>query len=392
MSRLPFRLGPVLFLAAIFYIGFVSRVMLAPLLPILEPALGLGHGEAGLLFLALALGYSTGLLASGWVSARLGHRRTIAFSSVTVGLAALGMAIAPSILWLALGYGLLGAFSGLYLPSGVATLTDQTREAHWGKVIGIHELAPNLGYITAPLLAEVLLRIVSWRGVLGTIGSLALLLGGLYGWRGQGSDRRGEPPSLATLRLLASEPPLWVAAAIFAVSIGAVLGLYMMMPLFLVNELGLTREWANTIIGLSRLSGLVAVLGAGVITDRIGTRRALVLVLTCTGSLTILLGLLRGPLATPVLVFLHSAACASFFPAGFALVSQLVAPEHRSVAVSVVTLLGFLFGGGAVPSAVGIVAEAYSFASAFTGVGVLVLLCVAPLLRLRPAPSMAKQL
>lgn len=384
MSRLPFRLAPVLFLAAIFYLGFISRVVLAPLLPVLEPALGLGHGRAGSLFLALALGYSAGLLGSGWVAARLGHRRTITLSSVTVGLAALGMAAAPSILWLALGYGLLGAFSGLYLPSGVATLTDQTQETHWGKVIAIHELAPNMAYITAPLLAEALLRVFSWRGVLATIGSLALLLGGLYGWRAGGSDRRGEPPSLATLRLLACNPSLWAAAALFAVSIGAVLGLYMMMPLFLVNELGLTHEWANTIIGLSRLSGLIAVFGAGLIVDRIGARRALVLFITGTGSLTVLLGVVRGPLATPVLVFLQSAACACFFPAGFALVSQLFTPQHRTLAVSAVSLAGFLFGGGVVPSAIGFIAEAFSFASAFTGVGVLTLMSLALLVRPMP--------
>ncbi len=387
MPRLPFRLGPVLFLAAIFYIGFVSRILLAPLLPILEPALGLGHGGAGSLFLVLALGYATGLLGSGWVTARLGHRRTITLSCVTVGLAALGMAAAPSIVWLALGYGLLGAFSGLYLPSGVATLTDQTAEAHWGKVISIHEVAPNLAYITAPLIVESLLRVFSWRGVLTTVGSTALILGVLYGWRGRGSDRRGEPPNLATLRLLLGNPSLWVAAALFAVSVGAVLGLYMMMPLFLVNELSVTHEWANTLIGLSRVSSLVAVFGAGLITDRIGTRRALLLFLAATGSLTILLGALRGPLATPAFVFLQGAACACFFPAGFALVSQLFPPQHRSLAVSAVLLMGFLFGGGVVPSAVGILADAYSFAAAFTGVGVLTLMALAPLLRLAPVKA-----
>ncbi len=378
---------PVLFLAALFYLGFVSRIILAPLLPILEPVLGLGHGEAGSLFLALAVGYSIGLFASSWVSACLGYRRTITLSSVGVGLAALGMAVAPSVLWLALGYGLVGAFSGLYLPSGVGTLTDQTQQAHWGKVIAIHELAPNLAYITAPLVAEGLLKALSWRGVLATIGGVALLLGVLYGWRGRGSDRQGEPPRLAALGNLARDPSLWVVASLFVVAIGAVLGLYMMMPLFLVNELGLDRERANTIVGLSRLAGLLAVYCAGLITDRVGAQRALVLFLSAIGGLTLLLGLLRGPLATPALLFLQCAACASFFPAAFALVSQLFAPQRRNLALSVVLLVGFLFGGGVVPSAIGWIAQAFSFASAFSGVGALTLLSLVGLLGLRRPPN-----
>ncbi len=377
----------MLFLAALFYLGFVSRIVLAPLLPVLEPAFGLGHGEAGSLFLALAVGYSIGLFASSWVSARLGYRRTITLSSVGVGLAALGMAVAPSVLWLALGYGLVGAFSGLYLPSGVGTLTEQTQQAHWGKVIAIHELAPNLAYISAPLVAEGLLKAMSWRGVLGTIGSLALLLGGLYGWRGRGSDRRGEPPRLAALGSLARDHSLWVVATLFVVAIGAVLGLYMMMPLFLVNELGLDRQRANTIVGLSRLSGLLAVYSAGLITDRVGAQRALVLFLSAIGSLTLLLGLLRGPLITPALLFLQCAACACFFPAAFALVSQLFTPQRRNLALSVVLLVGFLFGGGVVPSAIGWIAQVFSFASAFSGVGALTLISLVGLLGLRRHPN-----
>jgi NNP family nitrate/nitrite transporter-like MFS transporter len=273
----------------------------------------------------------------------------------------------------------------------VGTLTDQTQQAHWGKVIAIHELAPNMAYITAPLVAEGLLRVFSWRGVLATIGSVALLLGGLYGWRGRGSDRRGEPPSLATLWILARDPSLWIVATLFVTAIGAVLGLYMMMPLFLVNELGLDREWANTIVGLSRLPGPIAVFCAGLITDRVGAHRALVLFLSAIGSLTLLLGLFRGPLATPALLFLQCAACACFFPAAFALVSQLFAPQRRNLAVSVVLLVGFLFGGGVVPSAIGLIAQAFSFASAFTGVGVLTLISVAGLLRLAPAEGYARK-
>src|SRR5574342_43507 len=87
--RLPFPLVPILFLTAIFYLNFVSRVILGPLLPVLEGDLGLRHGGAGSLFLFSAFGYSVGLLGSGHVSARLTHRHAITLSSIAVGAALL---------------------------------------------------------------------------------------------------------------------------------------------------------------------------------------------------------------------------------------------------------------------------------------------------------------
>jgi hypothetical protein len=40
----------LILLVGIFYLNFISRIALAPFLPIVEIDLGLGHGEAGSLF------------------------------------------------------------------------------------------------------------------------------------------------------------------------------------------------------------------------------------------------------------------------------------------------------------------------------------------------------
>jgi NNP family nitrate/nitrite transporter-like MFS transporter len=82
----PFPLPPILFLVVIFYLNFTSRVILSPLLPVLEPELGLGQGEAGALLLILQFGYCTGLLLSGFAACRLSHGGTILLSTVGTGL------------------------------------------------------------------------------------------------------------------------------------------------------------------------------------------------------------------------------------------------------------------------------------------------------------------
>ncbi len=389
MTGLPFALPPLLLLTGIFYLNFVSRVALVPLLPIVEPELGLGHGAAGTLFLLQQIGYALGLLVSGLVSSRLTPRRTITLSSIAVGVAMLAISRLSTVAGMHVGLVCLGTAAGLYLPSGLATITELVASAHWGKAVAIHEFAPNLGYITAPLLAEVVLLWLPWRGILAVLGVAAALLGGLYPALGRGGAQASDPPRLAgTLRLL-NDPLLWIMAALFAVAIGAGLGLYTMMPLFLVSEMGMERSWANTLTGLARISGLALVFLAGWLTDRLGQRRALVGFQITTGALTLLLGLLRGPVATPLLVFLQAAAVVCFFPAGFSLVSLSFPPQLRSLAISLVTVIGSLLGAGAVPSAVGYLAEASSFSLAFALMGVLTL-ASAFMLRLGSVRASAK--
>jgi MFS transporter, NNP family, nitrate/nitrite transporter len=386
MPVFSFPVGAIAFLTGIFYLNFVSRVMLGPFLPLIEQELGLGHGGAGSLFFFIQIGYAAGLLGSGIVSWRFTHRHNITISSIAVGLTMVGLSRSVSLgeirLWLAL----LGTAAGLYLPSGIAVITHLTSEAHWGKALAVHELAPNLGFVTAPLLAEALLAAISWRGVLAVVGCGGILLGGCFALWGHVGGLRGEPPRLQSVACVARDPSLWGMALLFTVGIGSGLGLYSMLPLFLVNEVDMARTAANTITGLSRLSCLAVLFFAGWLTDRIGDRRALLLCLTTTGALTLCLGLFPGPMLTPAFLFLQAAAAVLFFPPAFAAVSRLVPAQMRNLAISLTTAVGVILGGGGVPAGVGYLAEVASFSLAFTLLGALVLLSPL-LLRLGSSPE-----
>jgi NNP family nitrate/nitrite transporter-like MFS transporter len=161
-----------------------------------------------------------------------------------------------------------------------------------------------------------------------------------------------------------------------------------MLPLFLVNEVGMPRAGANTITGLSRLSCLAVLFVAGWLTDRTGDRRALLLCLTTTGALTLCMGLFPGPTLTPVFIFVQAAAGVLFFPPAFAAVSRIAPAQMRNLAISLTTAVGVILGGGGVPAGIGYLAEVASFSLAFTLLGALVLL--SPLLLLlgsRPEPK-----
>ena len=368
-STLP--LLPLTFLTGIFYLNFVSRIILGPFLPVIEHELGLGHGGAGSLFLFIQIGYAAGLLGSGIVSWRFTHRHTIVASAVAVGISLVGLSLTSSLWTMRLWLVLVGTGAGLYLPAGVATITHLVKDAHWGKALAFHELAPNLAFITAPFLADAFLASISWRGVLAVLGGVAVLLGGCFTLSGHGGSRQGEAPRLQTVAGLLRDPAVWAMMLIFAAGVGSSLGLYSMLPLFLVTESGMTLRAANSLTGLSRVACLAVAFFSGWLTDRMGHRHALTVALTTTASLNLCLGLFPGPLLTPIFVFLQGAAAVMFFPAAFAAVSRLVPGQMRNLGVALTTAVGVFLGGGGVPALVGYLAEVASFSTAFTVVGAL---------------------
>ena len=370
----PFRsqMIPLLFLVGIFFLNFLSRIILSPLMPTVEKDLKVGHGEAGSLFFMISLGYCIGLLFSGFISSRLTHRRTILLSSIAVGGAVIFVSISHHLWMIHLGLIFVGMAAGFYLPSGIATLTELVRPEHWGKALAIHELAPNLAFVTAPLLAEALLGVFSWRGVLMISGVASVASGVVFILFGKGGNSPGEAPKVSTLRIIVKEPSFWIMMGLFGLGIGASFAVYTMMPLYLVAEKGIDRTWANTLVAFSRILTLGSSILVGWITDRIGPRKTLMGVFMTTGIITMLLGLVPGRWIIPT-VFLQSMVATAFFPAGFAALAHIGSGKIKNVAVSLTVPVGFLLGGGVIAAGIGIMGQMGSFSLGFILLGGILL-------------------
>ena len=373
-SGVPFwpHVGPVLFLALIFCINYTSRIILSPLLPTVEKDLGVSHSQAGLFFLLISAGYITSLLGSGFFSSRLTHRGTIIFSSAAVGIALLSISFINTLWGIRLGLLGLGLAAGTYLPSAIAAITSIVGSRHWGKAIAIHELAPNLAFIAAPLLSEVFLRWYSWRMLLASLGGTSVILSLAFARFGRGGEFPGETPASSSLRILLREPSFWIMVFLFGLGISSTLGIFAMLPLYLVIERDMDQSWANTLVALSRISGLGAVSVAGWASDLLGPKRTIAGSLLLTGIMTVLLGVMPGSWVM-VPIFLQPALAVCFFPAGFAALSEIGPASSRNVVVSLTVPIGMLIGAGTVPMFIGIMGDAGSFASGLALVGVLIL-------------------
>lgn len=369
-SRTHFPLGSALLLVSVFFLTFISRTILAPLLLSIEADLGVSHAVAGSFFLVISVGLMATMLASGFVSQRLNHHQTI---SVAVGLAGVGLLIVSSSDALGsfrLGLVLLGAGAGLYLPSGIATLTDVTPPGQWGRAMALHELGPIFGLAAAPLLAELVLRVASWRVLLAVLGAVSIIMALVFARLGAGGRFHGEPPRWSALGELLVIRRFWVIAFFFIMAIGLELGVYSMLPTFLVVERGMDRSLVNSIVSTSRLTSLLMVFLAGWFSDHLGVQRVLGVVAIAAGITTALIGFSEGLILVGA-VYLQPMFISAFFPAGLSALAGVSAPERRNLAVSVVIPLAYLFGAGVFPAILGKLAETGASGTGFIAIGML---------------------
>ena len=373
VSDKPFTalMGPVLLMTSVFFFNFLGRLMLAPFLVSIEQELSISHMQAGELFLFTSLGISLALVCSGFLARKVQHRRTILLSSFGVGLFMILISWTSTLAGLKWAMFGLGTAVGLYLPSGISTITSVLPRAHWGKGLALHELAPNLSFIAAPAIAAVTQDIFTWREVFFGLGVAGILMGLVYVRFCQGGRFPGEAPRPAVLKGILQRPQFWILAFLFGLAVGVTFGTYSMLPLYMVEEHGLAKEAANNLLSLSRVPCLAMALGAGWLVDRIGGKRTVLLALGLTGLLTMALGVLHPP-ALQAGVLVQPLFAVSFFPAAFTLISKVFPSQVRNVAVSFIVPVAVVIGTGLIPTFLGVFGDHGQFDVGFLCLGLLV--------------------
>jgi NNP family nitrate/nitrite transporter-like MFS transporter len=370
----PFResIGVTVFIAWLFYLTFVGRIIFGPMMPIIEQELQISHSQAGTLFLMIAGGQFIGQVFSGLLSSRINHRGSLMVSVLLLGMSLMGFAIIRSVTTMRIFLFFTGLAGGLHIPSAIATITAEVRPSDWGKALGVHQTAPPLSFASAPLIAAALIIWFSWRTILVSLGLFSLITIAAYWSYGRGGLFPGKLPSPVLVKTILGKGSFWIMVLLFAMAMGATAGLFAMMPLFLVNERGMDFSAANTLVGLSQISGLFMAFCGGWIADRFGQRATIAALLLMAGMCTLLIGTLQG-IWMRIFIFLQPALITAFYPAAFAAVSRIAPPSMRSVSNALAPSTAFLIGGGLIPALIGYAGEVGTFALGISLLGCFIM-------------------
>ncbi len=375
-------------LSTVFLANFLARTVFGPLLLPISEHLGRSLAASANLFVFLSGGYSLSVLCAGFISKALGHKGTIVASVAGIGLGLLGLAESDTFIGFSVWIAIMGASAGLYMPSGVVTITEITPPAHWGQAFSVHELAPNLAFIASPLIAEAFMGTVGYAALFRLLGASCLLLAAVYALRGPRTLRPGMPPVLGNIKTIVTRPAFWIIVILFTLAVGVEVGVYNMVPAFLVMEKGVSRETANIILGASRAVSLVFLPATGWIIGRIGYRRTLALCLLGTGISTVLAG--YGPLWWTVsMLTLQPIFVVCFFPVGFSVLAMVCPKATGDLSVSLTVMCTSIVGAGLIPALLAWSGERFSFALSFVLFGVAIFtISLAAISRLRiPTPG-----
>lgn len=362
-------------LVLVIFGSMTARVIFSPIMPALQNELGFGLTLAGSLFLLMNVSYGITLLLAGFLSSRVGHGLSIVVSLTAVATG-LTIAASASAVWMLIaGILLMGAGAGLYPSSGLVMINTKIDEEHRSTAFSFHEIGPNMALLAAPLIVVLLRPLLGWRGVLLSVGGL-VLIAALAFWRwGAPNSGKGAVPNLSTVGTILRLRSALLAMMVLSAALSGVQGVYAILPAYLVSTHGLAEDFVNVLVSTSRVAGIVLLVSAGPVINRIGRRRTIAGVLLVSAVLTALLGLTSGTMLA-VVVVAQPALLSVLFPAALAAIGTIGEAQYQNVTYSLVITIAVSLGAGLAPTVLGAFGDLGIGWVGFVAVGIYMVIAV----------------
>ncbi|HWJ67231.1 MAG TPA: MFS transporter [Nocardioides sp.] len=365
---------------------YMSRQVLAAVFPLLKAEWGLSDTQLGTLTGVVALAVGVLAVPLSIVGDRFGRVRAILVMGTVWSLATLGCAVAANYGQLMLARLLLGvgeaAFGSVGLAVVLAVFPAYRRAALTGSFMAGGVFGAVFGVAVGGIVAERL----GWRAAFVAMAAIGFVLVALY--RALVSEERlaahryddGSPAGSAAarprLRTLFSTPAVVLAYAGSGVQLFVAGSLYGWLPSYLNRTYGMAVDRAAVVAaGFFLLMGAGMIL-CGVLTDRVCRLVPIRKWTTSIAYAAITLASLGWAFAQePGTLQLLLIGVGSFFSAGTAgpagaMVANLTPEPIRATAFGTLTLANNLLGLAAGPIVMGVLADRFGLATAFTALPV----------------------
>ena len=349
----------------------------AAVLPVLQREWDMSATAAGSVASAFQIGYAISLVAWNLLADRIGARPVFLWSSLAGAPAAMAFALfANGPLSAALLYGLTALMIGGNYTPGLILIADRFPPGTRGRATGFFLSATSIGYAASLVLAGGVLGRWGWRAAL-IAGSLGPAVGAVVAawtvWDTPTRIHRRKADEGFASEVLKNPGALLLMAA-YTFHSWELLGMWAWTPAFLSAalmregvELGRATGGGARITALFHLTGFLASLSAGWLSDRFGRTTVIIAMLAVSTACSFFFGWL---VAAPFWILLVVGLVYGFSAVGDSSVlsvglTEVVAPHVLGSALALRSLLGF--GAGAIAqSAFGLVLDATNTARPYT--------------------------
>ncbi|MBN1367135.1 MAG: MFS transporter [Dehalococcoidales bacterium] len=342
-----------------------------PMLPYIQEEFNLNYAQSAAVTSAFSLSNGAAQLPAGWLADRIGPTILITIGILGVAVGGVFVGISNTYILLLVAMVFMGLMAGGYHPAATPLISMSVPANQRGRALGLHLIGGNSSFFLAPLVAGAIAIAWGWRGAYLTLAIPTAILGVfffIYLKRRYGKaqmeeiKRRQEvenPPQPGYKRRLIAFLIMMIVGGGAGASVLAFLSLYM------VNELGASKEVGAMALSIVFSSGLWAGPVGGFISDRIGSTKVVIITGILSGLIIFALAEVKFGFGLWAVLWVMGVIQAVRFPVTEVFIMSQTPAKHRStiygVYYSTMQYTGAIFA-----PIMGVLIDIYGFHTVFT--------------------------
>jgi FSR family fosmidomycin resistance protein-like MFS transporter len=350
------------------------------ILPTLAEVFGLNYAQVGVIRAVKNTAMSLFELPAGMLSERIGERGLLVFGLLCSGCGYLALSVSPGVVAIALSLFVVGFGSAFQHALSSSIISKSFQGAGSRTALGTYNSSGDIGKLAFTAFYSLALGIgIAWQGVVTGFGLIGVVGAAVLFFVLRRLHVGGRPTADARAQIAAGgggwgirDRRGFTALAVIVFLDIAVQSGFLTFLAFLMLEKQVPAALAAFAVVLTLAGGIFGKFGCGILADRIGIRRSLVLVecLTAVGIVAILLSpTLVAYLLLPVLgLVLQGSSTITY-----GTVSDFVSTERRSRGFAVIYSVASA-ASIAGPIVFGVISDSFGLAAAMVGMAVIVLL------------------
>ena len=361
------------------------------LLPLLAQTFGLTLAQVGMIRAAHRTAMAAFQIPAGLVAERFGERNLLVIGTATAGAAFIGLGYAQDFWMILTALFFAGVGSAVQHPLCSTIISNAYPEAGRRTALGTYNLFGDVGkFAFGGLLSLLLMAGLPWQGPVVAYGLIGLAIAvlaffWLAGFQSASTAKHADEIPASGKGWGIRNRRGFVALCLIEIIDSSTRVGFLTLIAFLLIEKGLTTGWATLAVPLILVGGMAGKLACGVLAERVGIIRTIIITEVVTG-IGIFAAVALPGIAAALLLPLLGVALQGTSSVLYATISDLVERERLPRAFGLFYTLGSLCGI-ATPLGYGLVGDQLGVGTAITLMGAAIFLTLPLCAVLRPTVS-----